>query len=137
MAIRYLLDTNTISYIVKRRSQAAGRHLKALSPYEEVCASAITEAELLFGLERRPEARVLRRRLSLVLQEVEILPWRHEEAVTFSRLRTALQGQGKSLAPYDLLIAAHALTVNAVLVTSDKAFSHVPGLPTENWATDL
>ncbi len=135
-SVGFLLDTNTVSYLAKNHLQAARRHLELLDADEKLGISAVTEAELLFGLERRPEARTLRIRVMLMLEKLTVLPWRHEEAVTFSRLRRDLQSLGKTLAPLDLLIAAHAVTLDAVLVTSDRAFAQLPQLRCEDWSID-
>ena len=137
MALRYLLDTNTVSYVAAGKSQAAQKRLASLEDSEMICISAVTEAELLFGLARRPDAHRLRHNVQLLLSEMEVLPWRHEEALSYSRLRMDLESRGQSLSPLDTLIAAHALALPAILVTSDKAFGRVANLPIENWATDL
>jgi tRNA(fMet)-specific endonuclease VapC len=105
---------------------------------EVVCLSAITEAEIRYGLAKRPEATALRERMEWFLAAVKILPWGREEAKAYGTLRAKLESSGKTLENMDMQIAAHAIALGAVLVTNDKAFAHVDDLhATVNWATDL
>jgi tRNA(fMet)-specific endonuclease VapC len=62
-----------------------------------------------------------------------VLPWDHAVATLYGVVRAALQNGGKTLAPLDMLIATHALYADAVLVTDDSAFRHVPNLRIEDW----
>ena len=71
------------------------------------------------------------------MAKIQILPWGRDEAYAYGRLRAKQQSAGKPLGNLDLLIAAHAVSVGAILVTNDKAFSHVADLPgILNWAID-
>jgi tRNA(fMet)-specific endonuclease VapC len=134
----YMLDTNMVSYIAKGHSQAARARMLNLAKDEIVCLSAITEAEIRFGLAKRPDAIALRERMEWFLAAIKILPWGSEEAKAYGALRAKLESAGKSLENMDLLIAAHALAQGAVLVTNDKVFAQVNELQaTVNWATDL
>jgi tRNA(fMet)-specific endonuclease VapC len=138
MKTLYMLDTNMVSYIAKGHSQAARARMLSLAKDEIVCLSAITEAEIRFGLAKRPEAVALRERMEWFLAAIKILPWGSEEAKAYGALRAKLESAGKTLENMDLLIAAHALAQGAVLVTNDKAFAQVKELPaTVNWAIDL
>lgn len=128
----YMLDTNTVSYLVKGRLDKERRF--KVNRIADFCISAITEGELLFGVMRRPGADRLEQLIRQFLARVETLPFDSETAGRFALLRVEMQKTGKSVDSFDMLIAAHALSVDATLVTSDKAFSHVPGLRTENWA---
>lgn len=65
--------------------------------------------------------------------EIRILDWDRAAADCYARLRSEMERQGKTLSALDMLIAAHALQAGVTLVTSDKAFLHVPGLTVENW----
>jgi tRNA(fMet)-specific endonuclease VapC len=65
--------------------------------------------------------------------EVAVLPWKQETSIVCGKLRANLATIGKALSPLDMLIAAHALETDAVLVSSDRAFRHVPGLAVEDW----
>ena len=134
----YLLDTNITGYIVSGRSQLARDTLKQTLKHAAVVVSTITEAEILFGLELKPEAARLRAAVETLLQAVEIRSWDSAAAHAYGRLRGRLKTAGTSLAAMDLLIASHALAAGAVLVSHDKAFQHVtPFLTVVDWATDL
>jgi len=133
-----MLDTNTVSYITKGHSKAARARMLNLEEDEVVCLSVITEAEIRYGLAKRPEAVALRERMEWFLAAVKVLPWGRDEARAYGVLRANLESSGKTLENMDMLIAAHAIAIGAVLVTNDKAFAQVEDLhATENWATDL
>ena len=127
----YLLDTNTVSYLIKRHPQVT-QHLLAV-PMHSVCISAITAGELAFGLAKRPEAVALKAAVNEFLRRVEVLPWDAAVAQTYGALRAQMQSKGTPLAALDMQIAAHAVHVNATLVTSDHAFLHIDQLLVEDW----
>jgi tRNA(fMet)-specific endonuclease VapC len=127
----YLLDTNTVSYLIKRHPQVT-QHLLAV-PMHSVCISAITAGELAFGLAKRPEAVALKAAVNEFLRRVEVLPWDAAVAQTYGALRSQMQSKGKPLAALDMQIAAHAVHVNATLITSDHAFLHIDQLLVEDW----
>jgi tRNA(fMet)-specific endonuclease VapC len=134
----YLLDTNTIGYMVNGRSQAARLAMREHIKHSILAISTISEAEVLYGLAKKPEAIRLRNTVETLFGVLKILPWDSNAAQAYGRLRAQLSTEGKSLSHMDMLIAAHALATNAILVTGDKAFQHVQALrPTLNWATDL
>jgi tRNA(fMet)-specific endonuclease VapC len=128
---RYLLDTNTLSHLIKSHPKVAQR-ITAV-PMAALCISAISEAELLFGLAKRPEAKRLHQAVHELLIRLDVLPFNGEITPVYGKVRAELESQGKTLAPLDLLIASHALGAGAVLVTSDKAFSQVADLTIEDW----
>jgi tRNA(fMet)-specific endonuclease VapC len=127
----YLLDTNTVSYLIKRHPQVT-QHLLAV-PMHSVCISAITAGELAFGMAKRPEAVALKAAVNEFLRRVEVLPWDAAVAQTYGALRAQMQSKGKPLAALDMQIAAHAVHVNATLITSDHAFLHIDQLLVEDW----
>jgi tRNA(fMet)-specific endonuclease VapC len=96
--------------------------------------SAITEGELFFGLAKRPDARRLHAIVGEFLKRVEVLPWDSTVTRQYGIVRADMERNGRALAPPDLLIAAHALAVGAILVSSDKAFGLVPNLSFEDWS---
>lgn len=99
--------------------------------------SSITAAEILYGLERRPEATRVAAAFELLCRTLEVIAWDGEAARSYARLRTQIERAGKSLEVEDTFIAAHALAVGAVLVTSDKALQKLaPMVEIEDWATD-
>jgi tRNA(fMet)-specific endonuclease VapC len=133
MPVRYLLDTNTVSYIIKgNRPRVRERLLRV--PMAEVGISVITEAELLFGLARRPEATKLKTVVEEFLLRVEVLPWDSDAAHEYAKIRAALEGGGEPMGNLDLMIAAQALGLDLVLVSSDAVFRRVEGLKIEDWS---
>ena len=133
----YMLDTNTASYIIKGEPAVIRERLRKV-PMANICVSAITEAELLRGVAKKPEAK----RLPVVVKEfllrVEILPWDSDAADAYAQLRTACENEGKALGNMDMLIAAHSVAVGAVLITNDKAFYNVKHhLMLEDWSKPL
>ena len=128
---RYMLDTNTVSHLVRQHPNVA-RHVVAVPP-SSLCISAITAGELLYGLARRPDAVRLQAAVTEFMRRIEILQWDFSTADRYGNLRAALDRAGKSLGSLDLLIAAHALAVGAVLVTNDRAISQIGQLQIEDW----
>ena len=131
---RYMLDTNMVSHIIKAHTAVIKRLLSV--PMGALCISSITEAELRFGLAKLPEAKKLHLAVKELLLRVDVLPWDSANTARYGKLRAELELQGKILAPLDLLIAAHSLTLNAVLVTNDSAFKQVAGLAIEDWTEE-
>ena len=132
MAIRYLLDTNTCSYVIKGNVPRVRERLLRV-PMSEVGISVVTEAELRFGVARLAGATKLETAVEEFLVRVEILPWDSECARHYARLRSALEGHGEPMGNLDMMIAAQALAAEAVLVTSDRVFKRVKGLKVEDW----
>ncbi|MGA7380685.1 MAG: type II toxin-antitoxin system VapC family toxin [Terriglobales bacterium] len=132
MAVRYLLDTNTVSFVIKGNFPRVREHLLKI-PMADVGISVITEAELRFGLARRPDASKLRIAVEEFLLRVEILPWDSDAASHYARVRAASEDQGEPVGNLDLMIASQALAANAILVTHDRVFRCVKGLRTEDW----
>ncbi len=133
MPVRYLLDTNTVSYIIKgNRPRVRERLLRV--EMAEVGISVITEAELLFGLARRPDATKLKTVVEEFLLRVDVLPWDSEAAQQYSIIRATLEGGGEPMGNLDLMIAAQALASDIVLVSSDTVFRRVKGLKIEDWS---
>ena len=128
-----MLDTNMASYIVRGANAGVMNRLDKVPP-EQLCVSAITQGELLYGLARKPGATALQNVVRAFLMRVEVLPWGSPAATRYGLLRAELNAAGKPLGNNDMLIAAHALAENAVLVSNDLAFGRVPGLALENWA---
>jgi tRNA(fMet)-specific endonuclease VapC len=133
MPARYLLDTNTASYVIKGYpGQVRERLVKV--PMAQIAISAVTEAELRFGVARRPEAARLRTAVEEFLLRVDVLPWDSEAAQHYAQLRADLERDGKPMGNLDMMIAAHALAVRAVLVTHDRVFRHVRHLRMDDWS---
>ena len=125
-------DTNIVCLLVRKHPQALQRVLAA--PIASLCVSAVTGGEMCYGLARRPEATPLRLVVAELLKRVDVLPWNSATAQRYGTIRAALERSDKPLPPLDLMIAAHALEVGAVLATNDRAFERVEGLEVEDWA---
>jgi tRNA(fMet)-specific endonuclease VapC len=133
MAVRYLLDTNTASYVINGNfPRVRARLLKV--HMAEVGISVVTEAELRFGVARRPEATTLKRVVEEFLLRVESLPWNSEAAEHYAQIRAALEKGGEAMGNLDLMIAAQAVAAQVVLVTRDHVFRRVKGLRVEDWS---
>ena len=133
-----MLDTNTVSYIVRGHSRVARDRLDGLKIGDVGCISVVTEAEIRYGLVKKPPSLALRMVLDDFLKKIQILPWGSDEAHAYGTIRYKLERAGRTLNTLDLLIAAHAISTNATLVTGDKAFAQVEDLrPPVNWAIDL
>ena len=128
----YMLDTNAASILIRGR---IGQQLQKLLMVRSVCISVITEAELRFGVTRRPEATRLATAVEVFLQDTSVLPWTSATARAYAELRTRMEIQGIGLSAMDMLIASHALAENCTLVSADRAFSQVPGLHLYDWSS--
>jgi len=131
---RYMLDTNSVSHLLKKHPVVARRVVAV--PITSLCISAITQGELLFGLAKRPEATALHDAVGELLRRVDVLPWDAAAAHSYGLARAATQREGRVVAPLDLLIGSHALSIEAVLVSNDRAFGHLAGLKVEDWTEE-
>jgi tRNA(fMet)-specific endonuclease VapC len=132
----YLLDTNTVSYIINGRSRAARQKLE--SNLSDAAISAVTEGELRLGLAKNPAAVKLRKAIESFLSIIAVLPWDSEAARSYGGMRAKMTAAGTPLGALDMMIASHAVSLDAMLVTTDKAFRHARGTHAlVNWATDL
>jgi len=129
---RYLLDTNTASFVIKGNIPRVRERLLKV-PMAQLAISAVTEAELLFGAARKPEAVRLKVAVEEFLLRVEALPWDSKTARHYAEIRATLERQGKPMGNLDMMIAAHALAVEAVLVTNDRSFRRLGKLKLEDW----
>lgn len=127
----YMLDTNTVSYFLKGSSQVRSKIIA--TPTSSLSISAITEGELLFGLAKKHHDKSLHTIVHEFLIRVDVHPWDSAVAGCYGELRAAMQRKGKILGNLDLQIAAHALALELILVTSDRAFLQVDGLLIEDW----
>ncbi|HEY6350788.1 MAG TPA: type II toxin-antitoxin system VapC family toxin [Candidatus Angelobacter sp.] len=132
MPNQYLLDTNTASYIIKGNIPAVRRKLMRV-PMAQVLISSVTEGELRYGVERLPAVTKLQRLVEEFLLRVTVLPWNSDAARQYGHLRAELERLGQPIANLDLMIAAHALALSAILVSSDRAFTRIKKLKTEDW----
>lgn len=125
MSRRYLLDTNIVSHIMQGRDEALLARLVSVS-VGEVIISSITLAELEYGLHRRGQPQRLRSALNQVLLRMDVLPWDEKAATVYGELCATLEARGINLVDFDMMIAAHAVALDATLVSRDKAFAQMP-----------
>jgi tRNA(fMet)-specific endonuclease VapC len=128
----YLLDTNTCVYVIRRRPEAVFRRLDEAAP-EEVALSVITAFELEIGA-LRAQGRRYSEAIRRFLGEFSVLPLDDSAREAYGRLRSALERRGEAIGAYDMLIAAHAMALDATLVTNnEREFKRIKGLRIENW----
>lgn len=129
----HLLDTNIASHVIRGDIPRISQRLAAL-PMRDIAVSVITEAELRYGVAKRGHPPGLATRVQEFLIRVDVLPWTHEVARVYGDMRALCEAAGVTLAPMDMMIAAHARAVGAILVTRDRAFGLVPnGLTVQDW----
>ena len=132
MSLRYLLATNTASYIIKGNVPRVRERLLKV-PMSQVLISAVTEAELLFGAARKRDAVRLRTAIDEFLLRVDSLSWDSNAARHYADVRAALEIAGTPMGNLDMMIGAHALAAEAVLVTNDRSFRRLKHLKIEDW----
>ncbi len=131
--MRYLLDTNTCIYIIKRSPAHVYRRFERLR-VGDVGISAITYCELQFGVAKSSKPEENQVALTEFLGPLDVLDFPSTSAPLFGEIRAQLQRAGTPIGNYDLLIAAHALHLGLTLVTNNtKEFDRVPDLRIENW----
>ena len=136
--MRYMLDTDICSYVIRRRDPQLLATLQAKAHSRaEISISAITYAELRLGAERSQHAKSYKRAIRLFCDRLNrIMAWDAKAAEAFGTLQAELYRIGTPIGGNDTMIAAHALSIGCVLVTNNrKHFSRVSGLKIENWTT--
>ena len=129
-----MLDTDTASYVIKGKSPAVEAKLAALVP-AMVCISVMTRAEMRYGLKRLPADHRLHLAVHQFLKIVRILPWDTDAADWYAEIRYQLVSIGQPIGEMDMMIAAHALSAGAVLVTNNRRHYERIAAPLilENW----
>ena len=131
--IEYMLDTNICIYIIKQKPENVINRFRQF-PISSLVISSITLSELEYGVMKSSKADQNKFALSQFVAPLEILPYGDDAAQYYGNLRAFLESQGTPIGSLDMLIAAHALSVDCTLVTNDeKEFSRVPHLRIENW----
>jgi hypothetical protein len=132
--MRYMLDTNICIYIIKNKPKKVIIELKRHKP-SEICVSAITYAELTYGVEKSMAVEKNRLALALLFSNIEVLNFDIKAAIHYGKIRAYLEKQGTPIGPLDMMIAAHAMSLGYTVVTNNiKEFERVPDLKLENWA---
>jgi tRNA(fMet)-specific endonuclease VapC len=131
----YLLDTNIISHLMREPVGAVQQALQRRATAPGGCTmatSVIVRCELLYGVVRKGSAK-LQAAYEVQMRHLLVQPLEASVGPHYAHLRAGLDRMGKALSANDLLIAAHALSLDAILVSADAAFTQVPGLRLENW----
>ena len=132
MALRYLLDTNILSELVRDPRGTVAGSIADVGE-DAVCTSIVVAAELRFGAEKSGSPK-MSDRVDLLLSAIEVLPLEPPADRCYARIRQHLLRQGTPIGPNDLLIAAHALAMDLTVVTGNtREFARVPGLGVESW----
>ena len=133
--MKYILDTNAVSALMKGLPAAVDR----LADLDRSAVSVPQPvlAEIAYGIERLPRSKrrtELRRRLSLIRNEIGRAEWSDAVSDAFGRIKTMLERQGRRIEDFDAAIAAHAVAAGATLITADNShMSRVPDLTVEDW----
>ena len=129
----YMLDTDTSSYLIKNRDARLQARMERLK-MDQVCISTITRAELMYGVAKSSSKVVNRAVVLEFLKFVRVLPWDEDASDHYALIRTQLEKAGTPIGNLDTLIAAHARSLRATLVTNNtREFRRVSGLRVENW----
>jgi tRNA(fMet)-specific endonuclease VapC len=133
--VKYLLDTDIVSYIIKGKSVQAERKLGSI-PSSQVAISAVTRAELLYGIRRLPTGHTLRADVQNFLLFMVELPWGAQAGDWYAEVRHQLTLTGQPIGELDTMIAAHALALGATLVTNNMRHYQRIAAPLllENWS---
>ncbi|CAO3438200.1 PIN domain-containing protein [Azospirillum endophyticum] len=130
--MRYMLDTNAMSDLIRNPSGKVADHVRRVGE-DMICTSIVVAAELRYGAAKKASVK-LSRRVEDLLSDVDVLPFDLPADTEYGKIRTELEAAGNPIGGNDLLIAAHALTLDTVLVTANtREFQRVRGLILENW----
>ena len=132
--MHYMLDTNICSYVLRRRPPSVKQHFDEAGP-GALAVSTVVLAELLFGAARHPQGAVIRREIRDLASRLEVVPWDEAAAEHYGDIRAELERAGTPLGAMDMMIAAHARSRAATLVSNEtRHFARVAGLLVANWA---
>jgi tRNA(fMet)-specific endonuclease VapC len=136
--MKYLLDTNICIYIINEKPEKVLRKFEQYPVYE-FGISSITHAELQYGIEKSENKNTNQDALNEFLLPLTILPFHGKKLVTcYGEIRASLESKGKTIGPLDMLIAAHALSLDLTIISNNiKEFSRIPNLKCENWIREL
>jgi tRNA(fMet)-specific endonuclease VapC len=134
--VKYLLDTNICIALIRQRPAGLLQRLTTLEP-GEVGLSSITMAELIYGAAKSSQTEQNLAALEQFLLPLELVSFDESAATAYGQIRAGLEREGKVIGSMDMLIAAHALSLNTILVTNNtKEFGRVLGLLLEDWISE-
>ncbi|MEW6219980.1 MAG: type II toxin-antitoxin system VapC family toxin [Thermodesulfobacteriota bacterium] len=132
--MRYMLDTNICSYVLKNRPPEVKWHFDQVGA-DALVVSTVVLAELYYGAARHPAGKVIRREIDDFSARLAVLPWDEAAADHYGDIRSAMERNGTPIGAMDMMIAAHARSQSCALVSNDVGhFARVPDLLTVNWA---
>jgi tRNA(fMet)-specific endonuclease VapC len=132
MAVRYLLDTNTVAFHIRQSSPQLRRRMRRISA-AQLALSVVTEMEIRYGLARNPGLRIAPL-VESFFAGITILPLTSGVARAYAGTRAVLESAGTPIGPLDLMIGSHALALGATLITNNlREFRRIPGLRCEDW----
>ena len=132
--IFYMLDTDICSYIIRERPLQVLDRFKQVE-IEQLCISAVTYAELIYGVEHSSSKKVNGTIIDDFVRHLNIISWDEKAAEYYGNLRACLRAKGQIIGSMDMMIAAHARSRGMTVVTNnDRHFKKVPNLNVENWA---
>jgi tRNA(fMet)-specific endonuclease VapC len=132
---RYMLDTDTCSYIMRRKNEALLKRLVSV-PVSAVCMSVVTKAALMYGVEVSPHREQDAAALAAFLPYVDAIDLTSDAALHYAEIRADLKRRGKLIGANDLFIAAHARSLGLTLVTNNtREFDRVRELALDNWSS--
>ena len=130
---RFMLDTDTCSYVMKRSNAALLKRLRK-TPVSDICISVVTKSELLYGVEVSPRRQQDAAALTAFLRYVEVLDFPDSATLDYAKICAHLKGAGTMIGANDLFIAAHARSLGLTLITNNtREFARVPNLRIANW----
>ncbi len=129
----YMLDTNICSYIIKNAPEGVKIKLKEVEREHELGLSSIVVSELFYGAYRKNSEKLVKL-IKDFIENFSIYNFDSVAAEIYGKIRAKLERSGSLIGAYDLQIAAHAISLNAVLVTNnEREFKRIKGLKVENW----
>jgi tRNA(fMet)-specific endonuclease VapC len=131
--VKYLLDTNVCIDFLNRSHPSVIERVTSAYP-EDLCLSSVVVAELRYGADRSRKRAENHERLDILIAEIPCVDFDLSAAWIYGRIRSTLEAKGSPIGPYDMMIAAHALSLELTLVTDNvREFQRVAGLKVENW----
>jgi tRNA(fMet)-specific endonuclease VapC len=131
--MKYMLDTNICIYLIKQQPREVIDKFQGIA-LGEIAVSTVTVAEMMYGVAKSQYKEKNKAALQAFLAPLEIVHFDFTAAQQYGLVRAHLEKTGKPIGAYDLMIAAHALSLGLVLVTNnEQEFQRIPDLIVENW----
>jgi tRNA(fMet)-specific endonuclease VapC len=133
MSTLYMLDTDTCAFILRRTSDTLLARIQSV-PLQQQTISVVTYAELLYGVQVSTKKKANQEAVNNLVRHLTVFEWSLDAAKHYAVIRAALKKKGTMIGSNDLLIASHAISIGATVVTNNiKDFGRVAGLKIENW----